>query len=120
MMTKDKAHYISIIAFVGLGVIWGSNFIYMKMAANLISPLQIVFFRVLFGFLPVVIYAYLKGSLRWQHLKYVGHFFVMGMQATTIYYYGYVKRNFPAPFRGRGRSERRYPGLLFRAGCPFS
>lgn len=91
LRTKDKSQYVPIIAFVALGVIWGSNFIYMKMAANLISPLQIVFFRVLFGFVPVVIYAYLKGSLRRQHLRHIGHFFVMGMLATTIYYYGYVK-----------------------------
>jgi len=91
MPVKDKSQYAPIIAFVALGVIWGSNFIYMKMAANLINPLQIVFFRVLFGFLPVVIYARLKGSLRWQHLRHAGHFFVMGMLATAIYYYGYAK-----------------------------
>ena len=91
MRAKDKSQYMPIIAFVALGVIWGSNFIYMKMAANLINPLQIVFVRVLFGFIPVVAYAQLKGSLRRQHLRHVGHFFVMGLLATAIYYYGYAK-----------------------------
>ncbi len=91
MRAKDKSQYLPIIAFVALGVIWGSNFIYMKMAANLINPLQIVFVRVLFGFLPVVVYAHLKGALRRQHLRHVGHFFVMGLLATAIYYYGYAK-----------------------------
>ncbi len=86
-----KTNSFAMIAFCALGVIWGSNFIYMKLAANLISPLQIVFFRVLFGFVPVVIYAQLRGTLRWQHLRHSGHFFVMGMLATAVYYYGFAK-----------------------------
>lgn len=34
---------LPIIAFWALGLIWGSNFIYMKMAAVYISPMQVVF-----------------------------------------------------------------------------
>jgi drug/metabolite transporter (DMT)-like permease len=90
-MTKSKSLNLPLIAFCALGVIWGSNFIYMKLAANLITPMQIVFYRVLFGFVPVFIYAKLRGDLRWQHLKHVGHYFVMGMLATAVYYYGYAK-----------------------------
>jgi drug/metabolite transporter (DMT)-like permease len=90
-MTKNQAEYLPLLAFIALGVIWGSNFIYMKMAAGLISPLQIVFFRVLFGFVPVVIYAKLRGDLSWQHCRHFGHFFVMGMLATAVYYYGFAK-----------------------------
>lgn len=63
----------------------------MKLAANFITPMQIVFYRVLFGFVPVVIYAKLRGDLRWQHLRHIGHYFVMGMLATAVYYYGYAK-----------------------------
>ena len=90
-MTMSKSQNLPLIAFCALGVIWGSNFIYMKLAANLITPMQIVFYRVLFGFVPVVIYAKLRGDLRWQHLKHIGHYFVMGMLATAVYYYGYAK-----------------------------
>ncbi len=90
-MTKSKSQNLPLIAFCALGVIWGSNFIYMKLAANLITPMQIVFYRVLFGFVPVVIYAKLRGDLQWQHLKHIGHYFVMGMLATAIYYYGFAK-----------------------------
>ena len=42
-----------LLAFVALGVIWGSNFI-MKWAAETISPRQITLRRVLFG-LPVLL-----------------------------------------------------------------
>jgi len=90
-MIKTKTQSLPIIAFCALGIIWGSNFIYMKMASELITPLQIVFFRVLFGFVPVVIYARLRGELRWQHLRYTGHYFVMGLLATAVYYYGFAK-----------------------------
>lgn len=88
---KSSSQYLPLMAFCALGLIWGSNFIYMKMAVNLISPVQIVFFRVLFGFVPVIIYAQYSKALRWQHLRHSGHFFVMGMLATAVYYYCFVK-----------------------------
>lgn len=83
--------FIPVLAFMLLGIFWGSNFIYMKLASNLLSTTQIVFFRVLFGFLPVLIYSWLSGSLAWSQLKYIGHFFVMALTATTFYYYFFVK-----------------------------
>lgn len=83
--------FIPVLAFMLLGVFWGSNFIYMKLASNLLSTTQIVFFRVLFGFLPVLIYSWLSGALAWSQLKYIGHFFVMALIATTSYYYFFVK-----------------------------
>ena len=86
-----KTKFLPLLAFCTLGVVWGSNFIYMKMASNLISPTQIVFFRILFGFLPVIIYAFYRRSLRLEHIKYLGHFFVMAMLATAVYYYCFVK-----------------------------
>ena len=83
--------FIPVLAFMLLGVFWGSNFIYMKLASNLLSTTQIVFFRVLFGFLPVLIYSWLSGALAWSQLKYIGHYFVMALIATTFYYYFFVK-----------------------------
>ncbi len=79
------------IAFCLLGIIWGSNFIYMKMASALITPTQIVFFRVLFGFLPVTAYALFKGDLSINHFRHTGHFLIMALLATSIYYYGFAK-----------------------------
>lgn len=69
----------------------GSNFIYMKMAADYVSPLQIVFLRVLCGFLPVAIYAAMRRALSWDHLRHFPHFLVMSLLATVVYYYGYAK-----------------------------
>ena len=78
-------------AFVGLGIIWGSNFIYMKMAVELVFPSQVVLIRVFTGFIPVVIYAIATKAFARQQLRYLGHFFAMSLLATLIYYYGFVK-----------------------------
>lgn len=86
-----RAKYLPVIAFLLLGIIWGSNFIYMKLASTLISSTQIVFFRVLFGFVPVLIYAIFTQSLALRHLQHSGHFIMMALLATAIYYYGYAK-----------------------------
>ncbi len=88
---KLLAGRLPIIAFAALGVIWGSNFIYMKLAAEQISPLQIVFFRVLFGFLPVLLFALLRRALNLNQLRHAGHFLVMSLLATSVYYFGFAK-----------------------------
>ncbi len=88
---KPHADRQSLAAFALLGVIWGSNFIYMKLAARHVGPLQIVFFRVLFGFVPVLLYARATGALRRAHLRHACHFLVMSLLATTLYYYGFAK-----------------------------
>ena len=82
---------LPIVLFWLLGIIWGSNFIYMKMSSELISPFQIVFLRVLFGFVPVMIYALYKKEFRLEHVRHTGHFLVMAVIATIAYYYGFVK-----------------------------
>ena len=88
---KSKPKSLPLIAFILLGTIWGSNFIYMKLAAELITPAQIVFFRVLFGFVPVLIYAFSRGALSWKHFQHTHHFTVMALLAAAIYYYGFAK-----------------------------
>ena len=83
--------YLPLMAFWLLGIVWGSNFIYMKMAAEYLSPLQIVFLRVAFGFVPVFIYAYFLGVLKLAHIKHLPHFVVMSLLATSVYYFSFAK-----------------------------
>jgi drug/metabolite transporter (DMT)-like permease len=78
------------LAFLLLGLIWGTNFIFMKWAVQLITPAQIVLLRVLFGFIPILIFAMARKSLRWSHLKHAHHFLVMALLATVIYYYAFA------------------------------
>lgn len=78
-------------AFGLLGIIWGANFIYMKMAVSLVTAEQVVLLRVVTGFIPVLLYAIWCDALKFIHLRFVGHFMVMSVLATVIYYYGFVK-----------------------------
>lgn len=78
------------LALLLLGVIWGSNFIFMKWSTALISPMQTVMLRVIFGFIPLLIVAWYSKQLKVSQLKHLFHFAVMSVLATTFYYYGFV------------------------------
>ncbi|MCY0853631.1 DMT family transporter [Cupriavidus sp. D39] len=73
------------------GLIWGTNFIFMKWASVYLSASQIVFLRVLFGFLPLLACALFTGVLKWRHLRHAHHFVVMSLLATVLYYYAFAK-----------------------------
>lgn len=78
-------------AFALLGLIWGSNFIFMKWASALISPGQIVLLRILCGFVPLLLFALARRSLKWRHLREAHHFAVMALLATAVYYFAFAK-----------------------------
>lgn len=78
-------------AFGLLGLIWGSNFIFVKWAAVSISPEQIVLLRIIFGFIPLVVFALATRSLHWRDLRHLHHFTVMALLATAIYYFAFAK-----------------------------
>lgn len=78
-------------AYIALGIIWGTNFLYVKWAAQIITPSQIVFLRVLFGFLPVFVLALSQRQIQRSHLKHVHHFLVMSLLATTVYFYCFAR-----------------------------
>lgn len=77
--------------FLLLGLIWGSNFIFVKWAADWISPAQIVLLRVVFGFLPVLGYALATRALSVRHLRHAHHFLVMSLLATAVYYVAFAQ-----------------------------
>lgn len=78
-------------AFVALGVIWGSTFIFVKWAAVSISPSQIVLLRVLFGFVPLLVVSVATGALNRRDWRHAHHFVVMSVLATTFYYVAFAK-----------------------------
>ncbi|SAK45895.1 permease [Caballeronia calidae] len=79
------------LAFVLLGLFWGSNFIYMKWASSWISPMQIAFLRVLFGFLPLALVAWRRKVIHVRQIRHLHHFIVMGFIATAFYYFAITK-----------------------------
>lgn len=83
--------WLPMMVFLGLGIIWGSNFVYMKMATHWLSSSQIVLLRILFGFLLVALYVLYRKELRWWHLRYFHHFLVMSVLAASFYYLCFVE-----------------------------
>ncbi|WP_439039603.1 DMT family transporter [Acinetobacter baumannii] len=77
-------------ALVLLGIVWGSNFMYMKWATTLISPAQTVFLRIFFAFLPLIMFALYTKTISFKQLRHLKHFIAMSILAATLYYYGIV------------------------------
>lgn len=78
---------LTYLVFALLGLFWGSNFIYMKWAAELITPAQITLLRVFFGFLPLAFVAWRKAVIRRDQVRHLPHFLVMAVLATAFYYF---------------------------------
>lgn len=83
--------FVAYVAFFALGIIWGSTFIFTKVASEKLNAQEIVWIRLLFGFIPLFIIAVLTKQLRFSHIKYGHHFLVMGVIATALYYLAYAK-----------------------------
>ncbi|OSQ38331.1 DMT family transporter [Thalassospira mesophila] len=79
------------IAYVILGLIWGTPFIFTHWAAVYITPAQIVLVRVISGFIPVLLFAIATRALKWRHLRHAHHFLAMAALATALYYLAFAK-----------------------------
>jgi drug/metabolite transporter (DMT)-like permease len=77
--------------FVVLGLIWGTNFFFMKLAATVVDPLQVVWVRVVAGALPIVAWAALRGELRLRDLRHAHHFVAMALLANVLPFYFLVR-----------------------------
>src|SRR5205085_514050 len=91
MKWRSMAVAIPYLVFASLGIIWGSNFLFMKMAVSVLEPMQVVWLRVLFGSIPILIYAFSRKALRWSDLKKVHHFIAMSVLANLLPYFFFVK-----------------------------
>ena len=66
-----------------LGVIWGTNFLFMKLAVNVIPPLEVAWLRTLFGAIPITLFALFRRSLDWRDWRHVHHFTAMALLANV-------------------------------------
>lgn len=107
------------IAFVALGLIWGSNFIFMKWAAESISAGQITFLRVVFGFVPILLFAALRRVLDWRHLRHAHHVLIMSVLATSLYYFAFAAGTSLLESGVAGALSGAIPLFSFLAGAVF-
>ncbi|SKB10465.1 Permease of the drug/metabolite transporter (DMT) superfamily [Aeromicrobium choanae] len=73
-----------------VGVIWGMTFLFMRWATDVVSPAQTALIRVVFGALPVAVYALVRGHLSWSHWRHAHHFLAMSILAAAFYYYAFA------------------------------
>nr|WP_314564043.1 DMT family transporter [uncultured Pseudomonas sp.] len=108
---------LNVMMFAALGLFWGSNFIYMKLAASFISPAQITLLRVCCGFVPLVLVAWQRGALKRKQLRLLPHFLVMALLATAFYYFAIAKgtERLPSAFCRRW-SAGRHHRLVYHPG----
>ncbi|MFF1946861.1 DMT family transporter [Rhodococcus qingshengii] len=78
------------VACLALGVVWGTSFVFTHLAAQHFSAAQTTPLRVVFGLIPVVLFALATGAYRLWHLQHLQHFLVMSVSATALYYYAYA------------------------------
>jgi drug/metabolite transporter (DMT)-like permease len=83
---RNPAHVL----FAVLALVWGTNFLTMKWASETLTAGQITLLRVLFGFLPVALFAAWTGALARSHLRHAHHFVVMSVLATSLHYFAFA------------------------------
>lgn len=66
-----------------LGFIWGTNFLFMKLAVNVLPPLEVAWLRTLFGAIPITVFALIRRSLDWSDWRYLHHFSAMALLANV-------------------------------------
>jgi drug/metabolite transporter (DMT)-like permease len=82
---------LSTVAFVCLGILGGLNLVYMKWATVLISPIQVAFLRVLFGFVPLALASWHRRAITRDQLRLLPHFLIMAAGATAFYFIAIIK-----------------------------
>lgn len=74
--------------FLGLlGLIWGSNFLFMKLAVEKMPALDVALWRIVFGAIPIVLFALWAGVLKLHHLRFWPHFLAMALFANAVPYF---------------------------------
>ncbi len=79
------------LAWLLLGLIWGTNFVFIKWSTDAVTPMQVVLVRVVAGFLTVAAYALITGQLKLSHIEHSLHFIVMACLAAALYFYGFAE-----------------------------
>lgn len=73
-----------------LGIIWGTNFLFMKIAVAVVPPLEVAWLRTIFGAVPIAGLALARRSLAPSDLRLAHHFAIMALLANVGPYVFFV------------------------------
>lgn len=82
---------LSYLAFAAIGIMWGCNYLYMKMAVAVLLPSQVAWLRVFFGAFPVLSLALARKALNPKDLKHFWKLLGLAMIANVLPFYFLVK-----------------------------
>ena len=82
--------HIDLLLFALLGIIWGTNFWFMKIAVTELTPLQVSWLRAVFGAIPVLALAWQRGVLHPSHWRYLPQLMTMAMLSIVVPYVALV------------------------------
>jgi drug/metabolite transporter (DMT)-like permease len=85
-----------------LGIIWGTNFLFMKVAVGVLPALEVAWMRTLFGALPIVALALVTKAIDWRDWRRAHHFLVMAVLANVGPYVFFIlgTKNLPSGIAG--------------------
>jgi drug/metabolite transporter (DMT)-like permease len=73
-----------------LGIIWGTNFLFMKLAVAVIPPLEVAWLRTLFGAVPIAGFALVTRALDRSDWRHLHHYVAMALLANVGPYVFFV------------------------------
>ncbi|QDK39371.1 DMT family transporter [Bdellovibrio sp. NC01] len=91
MRSNNKTLNYNYVVYWFLGLLWGTNFLFMKMAVQVIQPAQVALLRIIFGMVPIIAFGLINKSLKLEHLRHSRHFLAMGLLAVVVPYLGFIK-----------------------------
>jgi drug/metabolite transporter (DMT)-like permease len=101
--------------FVLLALIWGMSFLFMKVAAEALSPMQIALGRMVTGAVPLRAVLLLRGGRLPASPRLWGHLFVSALLLNTIPFtlFGYAAHLIPSALMGIVNASTPLFGVVF-------
>ncbi|MFD3686763.1 DMT family transporter [Nocardiopsis sp. NPDC058631] len=101
--------------FVLLALIWGMSFLFIKVGAGALSPMQLALGRMAAGALPLLAVVLLRGGRLPTSPRLVGHMFVAALLLNTVPFtlFGYAAQLIPSALMGIVNASTPLFGVVF-------
>ncbi|MFW6639810.1 DMT family transporter [Nocardiopsis algeriensis] len=103
------------VKFILLALIWGMSFVFIKVAAQSLAPLQLSFGRIAAGALPLLLVVVLRGRRLPTSPRLLGHILVAALLLNTIPFtlFGYAGQLIPSAVMGIVNASTPLFGVVF-------
>ncbi|MCK9873682.1 DMT family transporter [Nocardiopsis dassonvillei] len=101
--------------FVLLSLIWGMSFLFIKIGAEVLSPMQLTLGRMATGALPLLVVLLLRGGRLPRSPRLWGHMFVAALLLNTVPFtlFGFAAQLIPSALMGIVNASTPLFGMVF-------